>query len=206
MNADGLKNREIYLVIDKSGSMATQDCTGGKSRWDYMKESVTAIAKLVAPYDPDGLTVIPFANSFKVYENVLPDVVNNIFAENTPMGGTDLAGVLAEVFSRHAAQKKSGSLKENGSLILVATDGQPNDKEAAKKNITNFSKTLDKDEECGILFIQVGKDGDAAKFLAELDDELVAKYGAKFDIVDTKSFDQVENMSFEEVLLGAIND
>jgi len=206
MNADALKNREVYIVVDKSGSMSTPDCAGGKSRWDYMKESVSAIAKLVAPYDPDGITVVPFANQFKVYDNVTPTVVDQIFSENTPMGGTDLAAVLTEVFARCVAQKKNGTLKANGSLILVATDGQPNDKEAAKKAIVNFANSLEKDEEAGILFIQVGKDPDAAKFLTELDDDLVAKNGAKFDIVDTKSFDAVENMAFEDVLLGAIND
>lgn len=55
METEKLKNRDYYLLIDKSGSMAEKDCPGGKSRWDYCKESTLAISKKLDEYDPDGI-------------------------------------------------------------------------------------------------------------------------------------------------------
>jgi hypothetical protein len=64
---------------------------------------------------------------------------------------------------------------------------------------------MDRDEELAISFIQVGADPDATKFLKVLDDELQSA-GAKFDIVDTLTIDDMEDMTLTEVLLNAITD
>jgi hypothetical protein len=51
----------------------------------------------------------------------------------------------------------------------------------------------------------VGNDAQATRFLKILDDELQSA-GAKFDICDTITMDDMEDMSLSEVLLNAIND
>lgn len=56
-----------------------------------------------------------------------------------------------------------------------------------------------------ISFIQVGNAPEATKFLKVLDDELQSA-GAKFDIVDTVTMDDIEGMTLTEVLLNAITD
>jgi hypothetical protein len=53
--------------------------------------------------------------------------------------------------------------------------------------------------------VQVGSDAQATKFLKILDDELQG-VGAKFDIVDTVTIDDMEDMTLTEVLLNAITD
>lgn len=70
--------------------------------------------------------------------------------------------------------------------------------------ITTANK-LESDGELGISFIQIGNDKPAAVFLKKLDDELVSA-GAKFDIVDTKTCDDLDNMSVQDMLLAAVND
>ncbi len=66
---------------------------------------------------------------------------------------------------------------------------------------------MEKDEELAISFIQIGNDPDATKFLKLLDDELKGA-GAKFDIVDTVTIEDIEdeNLSLVDVLLNAILD
>jgi hypothetical protein len=64
---------------------------------------------------------------------------------------------------------------------------------------------MDRDEELAISFVQVGTDAQATKFLKVLDDELQSA-GAKFDIVDTITMDDMEDMTLTEVLLNAITD
>ncbi|NEO50196.1 MAG: hypothetical protein F6K55_41390, partial [Moorea sp. SIO4A3] len=67
------------------------------------------------------------------------------------------------------------------------------------------SRRIDVDEELAISFIQIGNDLQATKFLKILDDEL-QNAGAKFDIVDTVTIDQMEDMTLTEVLINAIID
>lgn len=199
-----LENRDYTIIIDKSGSMATADMNG-KSRWEAAKESTFAIAAKCEKLDPDGLTLYLFSSNFKKYDNVTSGKVNDVWAENEPNGGTALDAVLKDALAGFAARKKAGQLKENGEIIVVVTDGEPNDQSAVAKVIIEGSKALDKDEELAILFCQIGNDSGATKFLEYLDDGLAAK-GAKFDIVDTIKFSDMENTTITEMLEKALVD
>ena len=200
-----LDNRDYTLIIDKSGSMATPDQKGSKTRWVTAQESTFALASKCEQFDPDGITLYVFSGRFKRYENVTASKVIQIFQENDPSGTTDLAGVLKHALDNYFQRKSSGQTKPNGETILVITDGEPDDRKAVMKVIIEASRQMDRDEELAISFIQVGKDAQATRFLKVLDDELQSA-GAKFDICDTITMDDMEDMSLSEVLLNAIND
>ncbi|PMB08584.1 hypothetical protein CEN49_09400 [Fischerella thermalis CCMEE 5273] len=200
-----LENRDYTLIIDKSGSMATPDQKGGRSRWLAAQESTFALASKCEQLDPDGITVYLFSGRFKRYENVTSSKVSQIFQENDPAGTTDLAAVLKHATDNYFERKTAGQTKPNGETILVVTDGEPDDRKAVMKVIIETSRRMDRDEELAISFIQVGKDPHASRFLKVLDDELETA-GAKFDICDTITMDDMEDMSLSEVLLNAIND
>jgi uncharacterized protein with von Willebrand factor type A (vWA) domain len=200
-----LENRDYTLIIDKSGSMATPDQKGGRSRWVTAQESTFALASKCEQLDPDGITVYLFSGRFKRYENVTSSKVSQIFQENDPAGTTDLAAVLKHATDNYFERKSAGQTKPNGETILVITDGEPDDRKAVMKVIIEASRRMDRDEELAISFIQVGKDPHATRFLKVLDDELQTA-GAKFDICDTVTMDDMEDMSLSEVLLNAIND
>ncbi|MFM5890901.1 MAG: VWA domain-containing protein, partial [Dolichospermum sp.] len=155
--------------------------------------------------DPDGITIYLFSGKFKRYENVTSAKVSQIFKENDPSGTTDLAGVLKHATDDYLQRKAAGQTKPNRETILVVTDGEPDDRKAVMKVIIEASRRLDKDEELAIFFIQVGNDPQATRFLKILDDELQSA-GAKFDICDTVTMDDMEDMSLSEVLLNAITD
>ncbi|BAZ68835.1 MAG: VWA domain-containing protein [Pelatocladus maniniholoensis HA4357-MV3] len=200
-----LENRDYTLIIDKSGSMATPDQKGGRSRWLAAQESTFALASKCEQFDPDGITIYLFSGRFKRYENVTSSKVSQIFQENDPAGTTDLAAVLKHATDNYFERKSAGQTKSNGETILVVTDGEPDDRKAVMKVIIEASRLIDRDEELAISFIQVGKDAHATRFLKVLDDELQTA-GAKFDICDTMTMDDMEDMSLSEVLMNAIND
>lgn len=200
-----LENRDYTLIIDKSGSMATTDQKGGKSRWVASQESTFALASKCEQFDPDGITVYLFSGRFKRYDNVTASKVTQIFRENDPSGSTDLAGVLKSATDSYFERKAARQTKPNGETILVITDGEPDDRKAVMKVIIEASRRMDRDEELAISFIQVGSDQQATKFLKVLDDELQGA-GAKFDICDTITIDDMEDLSLSEVLLNAITD
>ncbi|MGD1912313.1 MAG: VWA domain-containing protein [Rivularia sp. (in: cyanobacteria)] len=200
-----LENRDYTLIIDKSGSMATPDQKAGRTRWVAAEESTFALASKCEQFDPDGITVYTFSGRFKRYENVTSSKVTQVFRENDPSGTTDLAMVLKHATDNYFQRKAAGESKPNGETILVITDGEPDDRKAVMKVIIETSRRMDRDEELGISFIQVGTDPNATRFLKVLDDEMQSA-GAKFDICDTITMNDMEDYSLSEVLLNAIID
>jgi von Willebrand factor type A domain len=201
-------NRDYTLILDKSGSMSVAD-QGGKSRWLYAQESTLALARKCDQLDPDGITLYTFSGRFKRYDNVTANRVDQIFLENDPVGTTNLAAVLQDAlnnfFQRRAVGDTAQSGEKGGETLLVVTDGEPDDRRAVIDIIINATQKLDRDEELAILFIQVGNDAGATAFLKALDDQLEG-VGAKFDICDTITIDDMGDMSLAEVLLAAIED
>jgi hypothetical protein len=69
--------------------------------------------------------------------------------------------------------------------------------------IKNAAASIERDAELSISFIQVGEDAGATRFLTRLDDDLD---DAKFDIVDTVTSQQCQQMSFNELIANSIYD
>ena len=199
-----LDKRVYTLIIDKSGSMSTTDSGTNKSRWETIKESTLALARKCDQIDPDGITVYLFSGKFKRYDHVSAAKVEQIFQENEPMGGTNLTAVLQDALNNFFQRKKAGEVK-TGETILIITDGEPDDRRSVFEVIIEATKRMTTDEELALSFIQVGRDRNATDFLKALDDKLQS-IGAAFDIVDTVTVSDMEDMTISEVLLSAISD
>jgi uncharacterized protein with von Willebrand factor type A (vWA) domain len=202
--SDIMKDRDYTLILDKSGSMSTLEM-GTKNRWQVAQESTLALARKCEQFDPDGITVYTFSGKFKRYENVTSQKVEQIFLENDPMGTTNLAGVLLNATDSYFQRKAAGKTKPNGETILIVTDGEPDDRRAVMEVIVNASRQMEQDEELALSFIQIGNDAQATQFLKALDDQLQG-VGAKFDICDVITSDDMENLTLVEILLNAIED
>jgi uncharacterized protein with von Willebrand factor type A (vWA) domain len=200
-----MSDRDYTLIIDKSGSMSTPDQVGGRSRWEIAQESTLALARKAEQFDPDGITVYVFSGRFKRYDDVTSAKVAQIFLENDPAGTTNLASVLQDALNNYFQRKAAGKTKPNGETILVITDGEPDDRKAVFEVIIHATRQMERDEELAISIIQVGSDAQATKFLKALDDQLQS-VGAKFDICDTVTLDDLEEMSLLDVLTNAITD
>lgn len=200
-----MSDRDYTLILDKSGSMSTPDQAGGRSRWEIAQESTLALARKCEQFDPDGLTVYVFSGKFKRYDDVTSAKVAQIFLENDPAGTTNLAGVLQNALDNYFQRKAAGKTKLNGETILVITDGEPDDRKAVFEVIIKATQQMERDEELAISMIQVGSDAQATKFLKALDDQLQG-VGAKFDICDTITLDDMEDMSLADILMNAITD
>ena len=200
-----IENRDYTLMIDKSSSMATSDGPDGKTRWQIAQESTLALAKKCEEIDPDGITVYVFSGRFRRYDNVTSDKVAKVYQENEPMGQTDLATVLEDGLNNYFERKAEGKAQSNGETFLIITDGEPTDRKAVINLIMDTSRKVDREDELGISFIQVGTDKKATQFFKALDDDLQAA-GAKFDIVDTVTVDNMKDMSLTDVLLNALID
>lgn len=200
-----MQERDYTLILDKSGSMSISDGTDGRTRWEIVQESTLALARKCEQLDPDGITVYVFSSKFKRYDDVTSTKVSQIFLENDPMGRTNLAAVLQDATEDYFRRKAAGEAKANGETILVITDGEPDDRKAVFETIINASRQMERDEELAISLIQVGNDREATQFLKALDDRMQT-VGAKFDICDTVTLEDMEDMSIVEILTNAIVD
>lgn len=200
-----MQDRDYTLILDKSGSMSTPDQAGGKTRWEVAQESTLALARKCEQFDPDGITVYTFSSRFKRYDDVTSAKVQQIFMENDPVGTTNLATVLMDATNSYFQRKAVGAAKPGGETILVVTDGEPDDRRAVMEIIIEATRRMERDEELAISFVQVGNDAGATKFLKALDEQLEG-VGAKFDICDTVTMDDMADMSLAEVLMNAISD
>lgn len=200
-----LQNRDFVLLIDRSGSMDEKD-GGSTTRWQRAQETTEQVARAAAECDPDGINVYTFNDQVTSFKNTTPDKVREIFQNQSPSAGTSLAPALRTIFNDYTSRKAKGEVKSAGEMLVVVTDGAPTDGEAAAKEIVNFGNKLDNgDEEYGILFLQIGTDPKASAYLRKLDDDL-GKAGAKHDIVDCKTMDELSGMSLGDAFIAALDD
>lgn len=201
MTTEQLKKYDFIVLVDKSGSMSTNDCPGGKSRWDYAQENVLAIARECQKYDDNGITVGVFANKLKLYENVTDGagMLEKIFSENQPGGSTDTAGAVDHVIQEYLSSKGKPI------IVVVITDGVPDDEATLVKVIVNATKKIDSREEIGLEFVQIGQDSHAHAFLDRLDNHLTQE-GAKLDIVNTVTADDLGDKLISDVLIASLTE
>lgn len=188
---------DFIVVIDASGSMGEADMNG-RTRWDYMQETAIAFTRDLEKLDSDGLGVVMFSGAnIESFDGVTTDKVKEIFASRSPRGSTPLAEALK-------ASLKLAGKSDKKDFIIVFTDGVPDDQNAAAQVIISQSNSQTSDDELTFLFIQVGRDAAATKYLHKLDDELSA---AKFDIVCAKTIDEAEKFATTaDLVLFAIDN
>lgn len=191
------KGDNIIFAADVSRSMGATDCPGGLSRANYMKEGLRTFVNEAAKYDDDGIDLITFGAEITSYPKLTPasaeELINKLGANE---GSTDTAGAISKAWELH----KAGGYDQ--SVLMVATDGEPNDEKAVFDVIAKITNSFTKGEhEFGIIFLTVGVRGPGLQaFLTKLDDDLP---GAKHDIVDVKEFDKV---NFAQAFDGALHD
>lgn len=192
-----LSEYDFIVAIDASGSMGTDDMKG-RSRWQYGQETIEAFCRDLSKYDSDGIDVVVFGGAnIETFQGVDAKKVGEIFSTRAPRGSTPLAEALT------ACVKLAGK-SDKKDFVLVLTDGIPDDKNAAAKVIRDASNKLESDDALTFLFVQVGYDSEASRYLKMLDDDLT---GCKFDIVDAKTIDEAEKFATTaELVLHAIND
>jgi len=199
MNANNLELNQgdnFIFGVDVSGSMQSNDCPGGLSRIEFLKEKVIQFAGEASKYDTDGIDVITFGHQIKEFNGLTGETAaSTIKALTAPEAATQTHLLINRAYEKHVA----GGYEQT--VLFIATDGDPSDREAVKKSIVDITNKIKDEKEFKISFLTVGVVSDSlSKFLTGLDDDLK---GAKCDIVDVKALESVDFMS---AFVGAIND
>lgn len=191
-----LSEYDFVVAIDTSGSMAEPNKAGSSTtRWEAVQEAAMTLIRDVQQIDQDGLGLVLFGRQVESFDGVTADKARDVFASHSPRGSTPLAEALDACFALAGKSDKKD-------MIIVFTDGVPDDREAAAKRIIQQANSQANDDDCTVLFVQVGDDAAATAYLQSLDDDLT---GAKFDIVDAKTIKEVDAFATTaELIVAAI--
>lgn len=189
------KGDNFIFAVDVSASMQATDTPSGASRIDYLKEQVITFAQEAGKYDEDGIDVLTFGHQVVPYLKVTTDKAASVIgALKATEGMTQTHLVIQEAYKLH----KAGGYPQT--VLFLATDGAPSDKNAVKDVIRSIAAEIKDEHEFAISILVVGNpDSGLSAFLTELDDDLKAKH----DIVDVK---QLKDVNFLEAFTGALHD
>ena len=197
--AAALTEYNFIVCIDTSGSMGEPVKAGsGVTRWQAVQESALTFVRDIEQIDQDGIGLVLFGGAnIKAQDGATSQTVRDLFAAAFPRGSTPLAEALTAALALAGKSDKKD-------FILVFTDGVPDDRAAAAEVIRTASHSQETDDALTILFVQVGDDAQATKYLESLDDDLA---GCKFDIVDSKTIAQAEAFATTtDLVLAAITN
>jgi Mg-chelatase subunit ChlD len=178
------KGDQVIFLLDRSGSMDTQDCDN-QSRYDYAKEKIKTFVRGASKFDPDGVSIHFFNYKVEQHKNVAtPEQVDALIEAHRPGGGTRTDLAFEAAWREH---KASGSA---ATFVICFTDGNPEGYEAEVENeIKNICNAMSNPEEFRISILTVGKRSkELAAWLEKIDSQLNAKY----DIISHEELDSVD--------------
>jgi hypothetical protein len=193
---------DVELIIDITGSMNEVDGTGSLSKFEWCHDQVRNLASRLSPHHKT-LTITTFNNTFETQDGCTPGKVEEIYATIRPRGGTDLVDPLE---SRLNAALNKHRVSGRPILIAVITDGEPNippDPHVVNNAIINITQCMSEPDEIVVTFLQIGDTFVGRDFCLDLDNNLVNE-GAKYDIVDTKTFAELKSEGLVNALVDAI--
>ncbi|HEY9756924.1 MAG TPA: hypothetical protein V6C97_17290 [Oculatellaceae cyanobacterium] len=199
-----LAQYNVELIIDRTGSMQWVDGTDGMSKFEWCHNQVRDLVKRLSPYQ-NCVTITTFNTSFDTRENCTLEEVERIYGSIKPEGNTDLVDPLVQRLDAAYAIWHSGKKR---TLIVVIHDGLPNvphDTTVVDKEIIDYTKRMRDPKEVLVTFLQIGDTYDGKDFCQRLDTELISK-GAKYDIVDSVTFDRLKSEGLTNALIQAVTN
>jgi hypothetical protein len=209
MPANLLEDRDYTIIIARSDA-SRDPHHPWYEEWVEAQASLIDLAKKCQEFDSDGITLYEASTPMWKYKNStvgrLAEILQrqNTEPDSASPTATNLEEALKASFSDYFANKTDGKGKK-GAIIVAVLDQKPEQVAAVAEIIVSAANKIEKDEEIGVSFIQIGDDLETREFLTDLDTNLQGR-GARFDIVDTKFWHEIKRSSVVQFLIGAIND
>jgi hypothetical protein len=166
------------------------------TRYDNLIKCAVYLIETMLKHDKDGAIPVIFFSSRIDHQVVTsPAELVQAFKNHPPNGSTNLLQALEMSFAKYAGPSESV-------LFVVFTDGQPDPgqprpiKNLIRQRLTTADPTGNR---LNVLFIRMGDDPSAIRFLQDLDD--CQEIG---DWVDTKADNDVYRLGPESLLINAI--
>ena len=203
-----LSGYDCMLMLDCSGSMGNRIVSLGKvngkttTRWNWCKDQMITLYDKGACYFPEGITLIPFANKFAIINEARQPAIHQIFRQLSPEGGTNMALPLSFLIDDYFRRKSSSQGRIKPIVIAILSDGEGN-AHILRQVIINATRRMSEPREILITFLAVDATELGRPVIEALDNNLV-NAGAKYDIVDSRSFEELEKYGLMKMLIAAL--
>ncbi len=201
--ARALAKYDLEIIIDRSMSMRRRDCPGGLSRWDWCAYQAQDLAAALSPFAPNGMTISRFATDFDVHERSSAQQVAWIMQQRDFQFGTLLSQPLAARLDAYFRRHRRG---DKPLMLAVITDGRPfprPEPRIVRDVLVRASLRMAEPGEVKVVFLQIGGDDPRGEaYLMDLATNLV-NYGARFQYVQTVTFDRLMRMGLARALVQA---
>lgn len=149
-----LKNADVYIILDHSGSMNGNDCPSGNDdrqrRLEWSIEELSGFTKALEQALPHGFTFIPFNRTPEAFEVRSAEQFNTLLGAMNASGGTSLTPALELAFQRHQSHLNQPM------LVAVISDGQIGPTDDVSGAIASATKRFTLPNGVFITFMQVG--------------------------------------------------
>jgi hypothetical protein len=210
-----LKDFDLVLVVDKSKSMGVADCNsadgdqpsegapGMISRWEWCRRQTKQLTEATREAIHEGFKLVVFSADFTEYNDVCPEAIESVFNNNTPSGSTHATRALNAQFEEYFARRNTLGDKTKPLLIVMITDGCPEYPLSVRTALLRASRRMNRADEITVAILKIGRDEEGDKFLEKLNEPVMTD-GAKYRIVSTKSFAELEKSGLTGALLDTI--
>lgn len=175
MSRNKLYNRDVYILIDQSGSMARRDPEfDGKRRWEILPEVLEGhIYGILDATSLDGKKIgsrvnltffSPNRPSHLMLSITDPLQVESVFIENRPDSSTFIVPTLVQVIAHWFTNRT----ENKGGFIIIYTDGGFDDRDRFIQLVESTCRRLNNQDQLKIVIIGIGSDFDP-KFYIRLD-------------------------------------
>jgi hypothetical protein len=192
---------EGFVADDAPPQELLQSHNARISRWEWCREQTTRLTEATQNVLDTGFKLVVFSGDAVEYSNVGPSAIEAVFRDNIPGGPTHTTHTLNTQFEDYFARRASRGPEAKPLLILMITDGCPEDPPKLCSSILRATRRMDHEGEISLTVLQIGHDQTAAKLIEKLN-EPVMSAGAKFKIVTTRSFAELQKIG----LTGALRD
>lgn len=194
-----LGSYQLALLVDRSGSMMEPIAEGNESRWLWAGKVVQAFAAQAQTVANKSVTLGTFASEYQIAYNIQPSAIGAIFRNLRPDGGTRLAPPLKEIIDSYWRSSTREKL-----LVLIATDGCPDDFKNLKELIVESSRRISYPGQIELVFLGIGEDMNGRSVFNYLDHSMHEE-GAAADIVEQIPFSEISNGGLDRALVRALS-
>ncbi len=206
-----LSHHDVILLIDKSSSMAETDCPSMLyrnfmvSRWNWCREQTMDLAQQTANIFPQGISVLLFSMTTRIFPHVDVRAIPQIFADNHPETFTNEAPAISAALDDYFQRRAAARGKVAPLLVAIITDGRPTSETAVRRVIVEATHNMRSPDEIKITFLLIGQDQKGLEFIQEMDRGLVGE-GAKFDIVTSRTFPELVRTGLVSALADCLSE
>ncbi len=211
-----ISNRDVVIIIDKSGSMSSADCPsdnmpaamtrmffgvpggGALTRWEWCQRQTFHVASQLQRVN-NNIKLVLFDSRVTEFNNVSMNSIADIFNQYRPGGGTNATKALKTVVQEYFDRKRQFANVKPLSIVFI-TDGAPASPTSLKDLIVETSLKMSNPNEIALSFLQIGNDDDGDRLLPELDFDMVRE-GARFDFVSCRPFASVSRTGLLRAVL-----